>query len=195
MIKYVPLGEVCEILNGYAFESENYVDSGARVIRITNVQKGRIVDSNPKFYPLSGEYSSYALREGDVLMSLTGNVGRVGFLEKDLLPTYLNQRVACLRVVAPDVLLKYIYYCLNNDHFETDCISASRGIAQKNMSTKWLADYFVPIADMSTQRIIVGFFDRLSQLIADRQNQLAKIDLMVKSRFVTTDFQWQEVVA
>ena len=43
------LGEVCEILNGYAFKSEKYTSDGVRVLRITNVQKGYVVDDAPKF--------------------------------------------------------------------------------------------------------------------------------------------------
>ena len=31
------LGDVCEILNGYAFKSANYTDKGVRIIRISNV--------------------------------------------------------------------------------------------------------------------------------------------------------------
>ena len=39
--KMVKLGDVTKILNGYAFKSENYVERGIRIIRITNVQKGQ----------------------------------------------------------------------------------------------------------------------------------------------------------
>ena len=50
MIK-AKLKNICNILNGYAFKSNNYVNDGIRIIRITNVQKGIIEDSDPKFYP------------------------------------------------------------------------------------------------------------------------------------------------
>ena len=64
------IGDVCEILNGYAFKSGNYVDSGIRIMRISNVQAGVIVDKDPKFYPLSSEadIKDYVLKEGDMLM-------------------------------------------------------------------------------------------------------------------------------
>lgn len=51
-MKKIRLGDACDILNGFAFKSENYVDSGIRVIRIANVQKGYIEDNTPVFYPL-----------------------------------------------------------------------------------------------------------------------------------------------
>ena len=47
--EYKKLGDICILLNGFAFKSEKYVDNGIRVMRITNVQKGEIVDDDPKF--------------------------------------------------------------------------------------------------------------------------------------------------
>ena len=98
-IDTVRIGDICEILNGFAFKSENYVESGIRVIRIANVQKGYIEDSTPVFYPEdSTGLDKYMLESGDLLMSLTGNVGRVAILAEEFLPAALNQRVACLRM-------------------------------------------------------------------------------------------------
>ena len=95
----VRLGDVCDILNGFAFKSEQYVDDGIRIIRIANVQKGYIEDSTPVFYPADNkDVKKYCLEEDDMLMSLTGNVGRVAKLSKEFLPAALNQRVACLRI-------------------------------------------------------------------------------------------------
>ena len=45
--EYKKLGEVCNILNGYAFKSSKYTNSGTRIIRITNVQKGYVIDNDP----------------------------------------------------------------------------------------------------------------------------------------------------
>ena len=83
----IKIGDACEILNGFAFKSEKYVESGIRIIRIANVQKGYIEDTTPAFYPEdSSGLEKYMLEEGDILMSLTGNVGRVAVLERPLLP-------------------------------------------------------------------------------------------------------------
>ena len=72
------------ILNGYAFKSDSYVNEGIRVIRIANVQKGYIEDNSPVYYSIdSGGLDKYMLEEGDLLMSLTGNVGRVALLQKE----------------------------------------------------------------------------------------------------------------
>ena len=60
----IKIGDVCDILNGYAFKSENYVDSGIRIIRISNVQKGYIEDSTPAFYSFDTMGLSKFMLEG-----------------------------------------------------------------------------------------------------------------------------------
>lgn len=150
-----PLKELCDILNGYAFKSELYEPTGIRVIRITNVQKGRVEDLDPQFYPISyeKELEKFILYEGDIVLSLTGNVGRCGLITKDLLPAALNQRVACIRVKEDLINKMFLYSFMNSSIFENDCIQSSKGIAQKNMSTDWLKEYkmFIPPKKMQDE--------------------------------------------
>lgn len=180
------LGDICEIINGYAFKSENYVSSGVRVIRIANVQKGYIEDKSPAFYPINTpNIEKYNLYEDDLLISLTGNVGRVALLKKEFLPAALNQRVACLRVKEGVHYDKLFLYCfLNSDYFENKCIQSAKGVAQKNMSTEWLKEYEVPDFDLEKQRKISEIINRVSHLIDARKQQLSKLDELVKARFV-----------
>lgn len=180
------LGDVCEVLNGFAFKSDQYVESGIRIIRIANVQKGYIEDSSPAFYPMDSiEAKKYQLKENDLLMSLTGNVGRVGLLTSNFLPAALNQRVACLRIKDSSTLEKaYLFHVLNSDFFEQKCIESANGVAQKNMSTEWLKEYEIPLPPLDEQRRIAAVLDKVSGLIAKRREQLDKLDELVKARFV-----------
>ncbi len=177
---YKKLGEVCEILNGFAFKSSNYVPEGVRVIRITNVQKGYVEDNDPKYYPYEtkDELSRYLLREGDMLLSLTGNVGRVAILEKSYLPAYLNQRVACIRVrKGVDLNLSFLFHLLYSQKFEDDCIKSSKGAAQLNMSTVWLASYLIPVPPLTEQQAIVSRLDsafaKIDAVKANAEKQLS----------------------
>lgn len=180
------LGEVCEILNGFAFKSEQYVDFGIRIIRISNVQKGYIEDNTPVFYPIeSCEAHKYMLNSGDLLMSLTGNVGRVALIQDKFLPAALNQRVACLKIKSEKIVDKgFLFNLLNSDYFERKCIESSKGVAQKNMSTKWLKEYEISLPPLSEQRNIAAVLDKITSLIPLRKQQLTKLDELVKSRFI-----------
>lgn len=163
------LSEIADILNGYAFKSKYYAEKGVRIIRIANVQDGYIVDDTPCFYPVDAEEAidKYRLLAGDLLISLTGNVGRIGILPTSMLPAALNQRVCCLRIDENIVDRKYLFYCLRRHQFIRDCVSASRGVAQLNLSTKWLADYEIPLPDLCEQHRIVA---RIEELFSELDN-------------------------
>ena len=183
--EYKKLGELVQVLNGYAFKSSLYENQGIRVLRITNVQKGNIVDDDPKYYPLSltDEIRNYLLKESDLLMSLTGNVGRVGLLTKEMLPAALNQRVACLRILSNGLNLGFLFHYLNSDKFEQDAVLSAKGIAQKNMSTEWLKDYKLPLPPISVQQSIVSELDKINELIRLKKEQLKDYDNLAQSIF------------
>ena len=163
---YKKILEIADILNGFAFQSKRYVENGIRVIRIANVQDGKIVDEQPCFYPSEtrNEIEKYMLKEGDLLVSLTGNVGRVGLIPGDMLPAALNQRVCCLRLKKDNIDLKYLFLYLRRKDFVRECIKASKGVAQLNLSTKWLENYEIPLPSLSEQKRIV---DKIEELFSE----------------------------
>ena len=180
-----PLGNFAHCLNGFAFKSELYVNAGIRVIRITNVQNGYIKDDEPKYYPkkLETEISRYELFENDLLVSLTGNVGRVALLPKSFLPAALNQRVACLRITGESrILQKYLFYFLNQKSFELEAIGASSGVAQKNLSTEWLKNFKIPVPPVEVQLQLIEQIDAeasqvdfAKQLIETYESKIQKV--------------------
>ena len=123
--------DLITLLNGYAFKSASFDDSGKyKIVTIKNVKDGTFdggnvscIKSIPERMPLHCK-----LEQGDILLSLTGNVGRVcmviggNFL--------LNQRVAKLKSKYPAFT-----YCLfrNNDMF-ISINNLANGAAQQNVS-------------------------------------------------------------
>jgi len=184
-MKRLKLDEVCDILNGYAFKSSKYSNKGYRIIRITNVQKGIIVDESPKYYSDKDMVGleRYKLFENDILLSLTGNVGRVGIMNNSLLPAALNQRVACLRLKNDDVCYEYLFYYLNSDEFENLCIENANGIAQKNLSTSFLKTVSIPIPPLDIQKKIIEVLDKSQELVDKRKEQITALSKLKQSIF------------
>ena len=183
----VKISEVCNISNGFAFKSEKYVnDNGARVIRITNVQKGKIVDNDPKLYPFSelDKLEAYKIFEGDILMSLTGNVGRVGRFPKELLPAYINQRVCRVMPKNEKLDVNFLFHFFNSDMFENDAVRNSAGAAQLNLSTNWLAEYEIPLPNLATQQRIAAILDQADALIQNNRAIVQKYDALTQSLFL-----------
>lgn len=124
------------------------------------------------FYPLEKlhQYERYLLKEGDIVMSLTGNPGRIAIIPDN--NCALNQRVACLR--PNNVNSSYIYYLFNCKEFENIAFANSTGGAQKNLSTTWLKGFSIPIPSISEQKRIVEQLDSFTSSIKNLKEQIAQ---------------------
>ncbi len=174
---WVRLENAFHILNGYAFKSQKYVDSGIRIIRIANVQDGYIEDDKPVFYPLEmeREIQKYMLEAGDLLISLTGNVGRVAFLDNDMLPAALNQRVGCLRLDNTIFNKSFLFYYFFRQEFQDNCIKNSKGSAQLNMSTEWLKLQPIPLPPLTEQQRIVEHIESLFAKLDEAKEKVQEV--------------------
>lgn len=130
----VSFADIMGFDSGFPFQSSTYLPSGKyRIITIKNVQDGYIETSNTAFLnnlPTRMK-NNCILHVGDVLLSLTGNVGRVGLVcEKNLL---LNQRVAKI-VPKYTELLPLLYFILRQPDIKTQMELIAKGTAQPNLS-------------------------------------------------------------
>lgn len=128
------LSDIITFDNGFAFQSKTYLKQGKyKIITIKNVQDGRIDSTGTAFINELPQCvrENCILSIGDILLSLTGNVGRVGIVyEKNLL---LNQRVA--RVVPFDKrLLPFLYFVFRQPSIKTQLEMIAKGTAQLNLS-------------------------------------------------------------
>jgi len=156
------LGDLVEVQNGYAFNSKDYSQSGHFLMRIGNVQNGYISTSDPKFIklPSDGSLKRFVLYEGDILVSLTGNVGRVGVMREEHLPAALNQRVARISIrkdspATRELILLFLY----SDWFREELSEAGHGAAQQNVSTKDLVEIEIHVPPLDEQKRIVAKLD------------------------------------
>jgi len=129
--KKTKLNTLISFLNGYAFKSEEYEDIGKfKIITIKNVQDGFFDASNADYVnSIPNAMPEHCLlNKGDILMSLTGNVGRLCIVSEN--NCLLNQRVCKIQSRYP----YYTYSFLKQDSvFQTIC-NIAYGTAQLNLS-------------------------------------------------------------
>ena len=141
----IQIKDVGSVYGGYAFSSKTYVENGQyKIVTIGNVTGERYI---------SGEYNTvnslplnlqtqHILNNGDILISLTGNVGRLSLVKGS--NYLLNQRVAKLTV--NDKLFKdYVYQYLSYSSFEKDMQNSGQGAAQKNIKNEDILSYHIRI--------------------------------------------------
>ena len=172
------LGDLINVQSGYAFKSKDYTDKGHFLIRIGNVQDGCLALDKPKYVTLDDRTIRFSLHEGDLLTSLTGNIGRVARVDKSHLPAALNQRVARLTIKDVNVISEeYLYYFLKSDVFKNELSTIGHGAAQQNVSPNSIKALTIPLASRSEQKRIVTILDEafagIDTAIASTEKNLA----------------------
>jgi type I restriction enzyme S subunit len=123
-----------DLLSGFAFKSSEYKESGNyRLVTIKNVQDGYIDLSRTDYLiELPERMPKYcALELGDILLSLTGNVGRCCLVNEENL--LLNQRVAKLKPKNQrDWAFGYALFRQKSIRWQVE--ELAKGTAQSNLS-------------------------------------------------------------
>ena len=139
------LSNIATLKNGYAFQSGKYNALGKwKILTITNVPGERYIndeDCNCIINLPNDIQDHQVLKEGDILISLTGNVGRVSLCKAgDYL---LNQRVGLLQL-AKNVDQEFLYQILSSQRFENSMIACGQGAAQMNIGKGDVENYVLP---------------------------------------------------
>ncbi len=96
--EYKALGNFCDLKNGYAFKSEDYVADGVLNFRVVNINwDGTVNISNDRKYlpaEFTDSHSQYLLEEGDILFVMVGATrGKLGQIPPHILPALMNQNM------------------------------------------------------------------------------------------------------
>lgn len=142
--KSIKINQIASVYSGYPFDSCNYNQNGKyKLITIKNVQDTGIdLNTGNKIEDLPSDLPEYCqLSPGDILLSLTGNVGRVAlmFTENCL----LNQRVA---VIHPKniKISPYLYCLFKSERLRLKMERIAGGTSQKNLSPIDTENLYIP---------------------------------------------------
>ncbi|MEK7819004.1 MAG: restriction endonuclease subunit S [Bacteroidota bacterium] len=166
------ISDLIDILSGFAFSSSDFSQDGKyKLVTIKNVQD-RYFDSKTKdkLAELPERMPDYCrLDSGDILLSLTGNVGRICLVNgEDYL---LNQRVAKLRAKNPaDYAFSYLLFL--QDSIFSLLQSTASGTAQQNLSPIQTKEIEIIIAERKTLDQFGAVANKLIQKINDNLSQI-----------------------
>lgn len=160
------LGDVINLASGYAFKSTNYVEGGKyHIITIANVQDKTIsLSKTNHINELPNDLQKHQILDlGDIILSMTGNVGRVARINvKNCL---LNQRVG--KIIPKAVDSDYLYYLLTFGRFKKYMQHKAQGGAQSNLSNKDIGSYPIYLPDIEEQKRIARYLCCQSLIIAN----------------------------
>ena len=183
------LSNIATLKNGYAFQSGKYNTLGKwKILTITNVSGERYINDEDYncIINLPNDIQDHqVLKEGDILISLTGNVGRVSLCKDgDYL---LNQRVGLLQL-AKNVNQEFLYQILSSQRFENSMIACGQGAAQMNIGKGDVESYVLPYSSNVNNILLVAkILHSYDEYIINEQRKLTLLT-MQKQYFLAQMF-------
>lgn len=195
-MKKVRLKEICDLQNGYAFKSTDYIEkSNTLNCRMSNIRPGAVFDIeySPKYLPdeFVKKYEEFILKDGDIVIAMTDLAGdpkilgvpaEVDTKGKNVL---LNQRVGKLIIKNKDkIYYSYLKYVLSNPANKEYYKKFAGGGLQLNISKKDILNLEIPIYEINKQMEISNKLNKIQEIINIRKKQIEQLDELIKSQFV-----------
>lgn len=145
---------------GYEFS-----DSGVNFVKVESINlNGKFLPN--KFAKINDECNEALkrsqLREGDILFSIAGALGRTAIVNKEILPANTNQALAIIRLKDENLISKeFLLRVLASDSIINQVSKMKGGVAQQNLSLSQLKDFLIPLPPLPTQKKIVAKLDAI----------------------------------
>ena len=171
------LGDFIKIKSGKAWKSSEYTKFGNfLVVTIANVQGNYFINDQVGNHVHTNDRDQFILSFRDILISLTGNVGRVSRMTEA--KAVLNQRVGKVIIISKKIDNEFLFQTMNCSKFEKQMILRGQGAAQLNITNKDVIDYRLTLPTTIDEQVSIGhILHLLDNLIAATQH---KVDLLKK---------------
>lgn len=186
--KEVRLGDVCNLIAGFAFKAKDFGEFPTKVIKIGDIKPPFVdyvgqVGVDISCYDIN-KLSKYTVRYGDYVLAMTGaTIGKVGKYISEH-PSYINQRVLKF---APklDVDADYINYTICSNIFAKYVVNyIDSESAQPNISAPTISKFVFRIPkEKDDQRRIASILSSLDRKIELNNKINADLEEMAQAIF------------
>lgn len=177
------LGDICTVISGTTPKSNCPEYWGGNINWVTPAE---LTDESDVIYESQRKITQQAVIDsslksfpaGTVLLSSRAPIGKVAIAGIEM---YCNQGFKNL-ICSDKVYNRYLYHFLKDKTAYLN--SLGRGATFKEISKSIVENIQIPLPPIDEQHKIAAVLDKVSDLIAKRRQQLDKLDLLVKSKFV-----------
>ena len=172
-VEWKELGEVCEFINGFAFKSNLFTSEGSPIIRITNINSGKINFEDLKYFDLTDypNLNNYRIYPNDIVVAMSGaTTGKIGYNYTDK-TAYLNQRVGKFIPNRNIIDNRYLFHLLFSKEDLIFSLASGTG-SQPNLSKSDIEKIEIPIPPLEIQEKIVQILDKMTEYATELTSEL-----------------------
>ena len=184
MARRIPLGELCiskvaTLPNGFD-DIIDYID----ISSVDNESKAIVAHQEIEGTEAPSR-ARQLLEVGDVLVStVRPNLNAVAFVETAYKHTLVGSTGYCVLRTKEGVDNRFVFYFCQSPCFIEDMTAQATGASYPAVTASIVRNATVPDYSLEKQKEIAQCLDSVTTLLSLRKQQLAKLDELVKSRFV-----------
>ena len=169
--EWCKLIEISSINGGFAFKSSNYVDEGARVIRISDFDELGFKNHRVVRHDYTDDLLPYVLEDRNILIAMTGGtVGKSLFVKHVNETMVVNQRVATVKIIQP--IFEAYVNCVIPTKLIQDVIEEAKNSTNDNISMSDIKGFNIPVPPLEEQKAIVEVVDALFKEVEPKYSVL-----------------------
>ena len=193
-LKKYALGDVCTIVPGFAFKSNDFGSGENIAVKIKDIEPPSVNIKNAERVCVTPQ-DKFRLSEGDYIMAMTGaTIGKVGKLQIDAKNVYINQRVCKFNPITSVCDKEYLYYVLSTSSFRNFIYNnVDSKLAQPNIghTTIYKYTHLFP-SNIKEQKLIASVLNNIDRKIELNKQINDNLEAMAKQLydywFVQFDF-------
>lgn len=177
------IGDYADVLGGYAFKSDLFCTDAIPVIRISNINDGRVtLDYSTCFSKDFWEKNKrFRAERMDIMMAMSGaTTGKAGLYASSQ-PALINQRVACIRAFPNKACPEFLFVATQLEWMYDLIQETSAGCAQPNISGRQIENMPVPDASYEEQRQFASFVEQTDKSKLSIQQSIDQLETLKKS--------------
>jgi type I restriction enzyme S subunit len=158
-----------------------YTEEGVIFLRVENINEhGHILSDNAKYISEETDLilQRSQLKEGDILFSIAGAIGRVGIVRKEILPANTNQALAIIRLRKNTLNRMYLKYVLQSKSVQKQTKTMAVQLAQMNLNLQQVGNIQIPIPPKEEQKRIADVLTTLDEQIEKEQKNKEKLETL-----------------
>jgi type I restriction enzyme S subunit len=192
------LGEVFSIFNGYAFPSNESVESGILWVKIADVGLNEMKKDNLSFLPtyFKEKYLKFSLKKGDYVVALTRPIlnGKLKIAQIDdyFEGALLNQRVGKIETINSK---GFVYSYLQKDDLIKSIENNIAGSDPPNLSPNEINSIILTIPSFSEQEKIALFISLIDGRIQTQNKIIENLKTLIKGtseKLFTQKFRFKD---
>ena len=184
MAKRIPLDNVCvKKISTLSSQYDGFIDY-VDISSVDNTEK-RIVGMQCISAKEAPSRAKQILEVGDILVStVRPNLNAVAMVEQQTDNLLVGSTGYCVLRCNDSIDKRYVFHFCQSPYFVDDMTSQATGASYPAVSSGIVKSSTIPEHPIEKQKQIANRLDKVGELIALRKEQLAKLDQLVKSRFI-----------